>query len=252
MGIDGARWRNDGAIAIAMGNFANEMTSFYVAPDAAASFSDDAIVAGIGPDTRRALTFGLFFFDYDLDGRLDLFQANGHVEDEINLVQPGQQYAQPPQLFRGCDCEPPLALVPPETLGDLGAPAVARGAAYADVDVDGDLDVIVTQVAGPPRLLRNDQALGHHWLRLRLRGAGGNRDAIGARVLVRAGGVVQERDVMPARSYLSQVELPVTFGLGGAEAVESIEVRWPDGRVENIVPPPGDGEHDVTEGEGST
>jgi hypothetical protein len=234
MGLDAARYRNDAALAIAIGNFANEMTSFYVADDDSGVFSDDAIVAGIGPDSRRALTFGLFFFDYDLDGGLDLLQANGHIEDEINLVQPSQQYAQPVQLYWNCRCARGFVLAPATTLGDLAQPLVGRGAAYADIDADGDLDAVVTQIARAPRLYRNDQRLGRHWLRLRLRGAGMNRDAIGARVRVHAAGLVQERTVMPARSYLSQVELPLTFGLGGAARVERIEVRWPDGTTQEL------------------
>jgi hypothetical protein len=252
MGIDGARFRNDAALGIAMGNFANEMTSFYVADDSGAVFSDDAIVEGIGPDSRRVLTFGLFFFDYDLDGWLDLFQANGHVEDEINVVQASQQYAQPAQLYWNCHCARGFVTVAQAALGDLAAPAVGRGAAYADVDHDGDVDLVVTQVGRAAHLFRNEQQLGHHWLRLRLRGAGMNKDAIGARVRVRTEASMQERTVMPSRSYLSQVELPLTLGLGNATSVESVEIRWPDGHVETRRDVPVDGEHTVSETESAT
>ena len=198
------------------------------------------------------LTFGLFFLDYDLDGWLDLFQANGHVEDEINLVQASQQYEQPAQLFWNCHCQRGFVSVAPQMLGDLATPVIGRGAAYADVDHDGDLDLVVTQIGRAPHLFRNEQQLGHHWLRLRLRGAGQNRDAIGARVRVRTGDVVQERTVMPARSYLSQVELPITFGLGAASSVDEVEIRWPDGAVGTMPGPPVDAEHEIVEKGGAT
>jgi len=231
MGIDAADVRDDGNLAIAIGNFANEMTSFFVAQQTPLQFADEAIVAGIGSPSRLALTFGLFFFDYDLDGRVDLLQANGHLEDEIHRVQTSQHYEQPPQLFwnAGPDAPRTLVEVAPQTLGDFASPMVGRGAAYADTDGDGDLDVLLTQVGRSPRLLRNDQALGRHWLRVRLRGRGANRDGIGAWIELVAAGRRQVRQVMPTRSYLSQVELPVTFGLGDARSVESLTVTWPDG-----------------------
>ena len=160
MGIDAARYNNNGDLAVAIGNFSNEMTSFFVAPEGIESFKDEAIVAGIGPDSRQALSFGLFFFDYDLDGWLDVFQANGHVENEINAVQPSQRYEQPAQLFWNCgpECSRNFVRVPPAETGDLARPIVGRGAAYADVDSDGDLDIVITQVGRAPLLLRND----HH------------------------------------------------------------------------------------------
>jgi len=102
MGIDAADFRNDGSLGIAIGNFANEMTALYVSQQAPLQFADEAIVSGIGSTTRSALTFGVLFFDYDLDGRLDLLTANGHIEDEINKVQASQQYAQPARLFWNC------------------------------------------------------------------------------------------------------------------------------------------------------
>lgn len=239
MGIDAAHYRNDHLLGIGIGNFANEMTSFYVSDRDPMLFTDEAIIEGIGSPTRPLLSFGLFFFDYDLDGRLDLFQTNGHLDEEINEVQPSQRYRQPAQLFwnsgaprGGC-----FELVPSETAGDLVTPIVGRGAAYADIDADGDLDVIVTQAGDRPLLLRNDQQLGHHWVRLRLKQPGSNPDAIGAWVEVDAGGVTQRRQVMPTRSYLSQVELPVTFGLGSSDRVDEIRITWPDGAIQ---PLPGD------------
>jgi hypothetical protein len=231
MGIDAAYYRNDENLGIGIGNFSMEMTSFYVSGRNPLLFSDEAIIEGIGSPTRLLLSFGLFFFDYDLDGRLDLFQTNGHLEEEISEIQRSQKYRQPAQLFwnSGSDSGPTFELVPSEVAGALVTPIVGRGAAYADIDADGDLDVIVTQVGDRPLLLRNDQALGHHWVRLVLEGLPPNRDAIGAWVELEAGGVTQRRQVMPTRSYLSQVELPLTFGLGEHDSIDSVRIIWPDG-----------------------
>jgi hypothetical protein len=236
MGIDVADYRNDGILGVGIGNFANETTSFYVQQERPWEFVDVANSEGIGSPSRLKLSFGLFFFDYDLDGRLDLLQANGHLEDEINQIQASQHYRQPTQLMwnRGRESGASFSAVPEDRLGDLGRPIVGRGATYADIDGDGDLDVLLTQAGDRPVLIRNDQQLGHHWLRLRLIGRGANRDAVGARVLLRAGGQTQSRMVMPTRSYLSQVELPVTFGLGDADAVDALTVIWPDGEAQEV------------------
>jgi hypothetical protein len=233
MGIDAAYFRNDSDLGIGIGNFANEMSSLYVTAGGQPPFADEAILEGFGPATRLALTFGLFFFDYDLDGRLDLFQANGHLESEINVVQPSQTYAQPAQLFWNCEtCRNRFLLV--EESGALATPMVGRGAAYADIDNDGDLDIVVTQNGRQAMLFRNDQQLGHHWLRIRLEGRSANRNAIGAIIELTANGVTQRRSVMPTRGYLSQVELPVTFGLGETGTVEAVTVFWPGGQVQEL------------------
>ena len=236
MGIDAGHYRNDQDLGWAIGNFANEMTSFYVSQGDPTIYADESIPAGIGATTRTALSFGVLLFDYDLDGWLDLVQSNGHLEEEIGVVDPSQSYRQSAQLFwnRGAAASRPFAPVDPATLGDLAEPIVGRGMAYADIDGDGDLDLLLLDLAGTPLLLRNEQALGHHWVRLRLVGGGGNRDAIGASVELTAGGVTQRRVVAPNRSYLSQNELPLTFGLGETASLESVVVRWPDGTVEDV------------------
>ncbi len=240
MGIDVARFRNDSALGIGIANFANEMTALYVASARDPMvFTDEAIAAGIGPDSRLLLKFGLFFFDYDLDGWLDMLSCNGHLEEEIGKVQASQNYRQPAQLFWNAGGRTPgtgfVAAGPSQAGGDLFKPIVGRGSAFADIDGDGDQDVLLTQVGGPPLLLRNDQQLGHHWVRFKLEGTRSNRDAIGAWVHVKAGGLTFSRQVMPTRSYMSQSELPVTFGLGTNTAVDEVTVVWP-GNVKQRVP----------------
>lgn len=237
MGIDGASYNEDGDVAVAIGNFANEMTSFYVSQGGAGLFTDEAIVSGVGPESRRALSFGLFFFDYDLDGRVDLLQANGHVEPDINQVQPSQHYEQPAQLFWNCGLTCSRHFVPVGDAGDLQRPIAGRAAAYADIDGDGDLDVAITGVSAAPMLLRNDQQTGHHWLRVLLKGKGDNTGAFGARVELVAGELIQYREVTPARSYLSQVEQPLTFGLGENDRVDALRIVWPDGQSQVIEEP---------------
>jgi hypothetical protein len=237
MGIDIANFRNDRDVGIAIGNFANEMTALYVSYGKEMQFMDEAIPTGLGPSTRTSLTFGLFYFDYDLDGRLDLLTANGHLEEDINRVQPSQHYEQPPHLFwnAGSQADTEYIRVTEKEAGpDLFKPLVGRGASYADIDADGDLDVLVTATGQSPRLLRNDQQLGHHWLRFKLIGTKSNRDAIGAWVEVKLAERTLHQQVMPSRSYLSQVELPVTFGLGPNDKVNSVTVHWPRGGKQNV------------------
>lgn len=237
MGIDTGRFREDAALGVLIGNFANEMTALYVAQSAPLLFTDEAITEGIGPASRLLLKFGVFFFDYDLDGRLDVLSANGHLENEIQQVQQSQTYAQPAQLFWNAGTSPCFVAVPTAQAGpDLFRPIVGRGSAYADLDGDGDLDVVLVQAGGPPLLLRNDQQLGHRWVRFRLVGRTANRDAIGAEVRLRAGGRTLWQQVMPTRSYLSQSEQPVTFGLGRDDRIDGVEIKWPDGKTQTLAP----------------
>jgi hypothetical protein len=236
MGVDSAVHHDNDRRAIVVGNFANEASSFFVQSATGGGFTDLANLKGVGSESRLRLSFGLFFFDADLDGRLDLLQSNGHLENEVNEVQPSQTYRQQAQLFwnTGQRRRAYVAL-PASSFKDLASPIVGRGATYADIDGDGDLDVLLLQPRGAPVLLRNDQALGNHWLRVHLEGGDEvNRDAIGTWVELTAGGRSQRRQVMPTRSYLSQVEQVLTFGLGAETSVEALLVRWPNGRTQSV------------------
>ncbi len=238
MGVDTACFTSTGKLGVAIGNFANEMTAVYVEAEASTPesplFSDEAISWGVGGPSRDPLKFGVFFFDYDLDGRLDLLTVNGHLEEEIAKIQHGQRYRQSAQLFWNAG-DAGFVQVGPDSAGtDLFQLIVGRGSAYADIDGDGDLDCILTNLGGSPLLLRNDQKTGNAWLRVRLEGRGGNRDGLGASLRLKAGGRNQWRSVTTTRSYLSSSEAVVTFGLGGATAVEELEVTWPDGSTQKV------------------
>ena len=240
MGIDAAAFRNDASVGVAIGNFANEMSALYVSRSRNLQFYDAAVANGFGPATRLELTFGVLFLDMDLDGRLDIFQANGHLEDDIAKVQASQHYEQPPQLFWNAGSQYNTEFIKcreQETGSELQKPMVGRGSSYADIDGDGDLDLLIMGCGQKPRLLRNDQKLNNHWSRVKLVGKGLNRDAIGALVELRIGDVAQYRRVSPTRSYLSQVELPVTFGLGLSDAIDRIVVTWPNGQQQTIQKP---------------
>jgi hypothetical protein len=221
-------------MGLVIGNFSNEMIALYK-NEGNGLFIDEAPASAIGRSSLLTLTFGCFFVDYDNDGRLDIFAANGHVADDINTVQPRVTYAQAPQLFRNLGAKQ-FADVTSQSGAALAQKMVARGAAHGDLDNDGDADLVVTVNHGPAHVFRNDGGERNHALRVRLVGTGkSNRDAIGAFARVTsAAGTSPWRMVRTGSSYLSQSELPLTFGLGSAAAVSKIEVKWPDGATETL------------------
>ena len=231
MGIDVGEYK-PGKPAVLITNFANEPNTFLVRNNPnRLLFEDAAAAVGLRGPSLLPLKFGAFFFDYDLDGRLDILTANGHIDPDIQKIQAKQAHAQPAQLF--WNTGQPDRVFEPVTAAasgpDLFKPIVGRGSAYLDFDGDGDLDVVLTANGGSPLLLRNDQKTGHHWIRLHLVGDGHtcNRSAIGAEVTVEAGGTTYRRTITGARSYLSQSELTVTVGLGSTAVVDKVIVRWP-------------------------
>lgn len=237
MGIDAADVYNNGGIAIAIGNFSNEKTAFFYAAFSDDYFADRANQVNIGEASHRALTFGLLFFDYDLDGALDLFCVNGHIEPEVGRYQQHTPYAQLPSLFRneGNGIFHNIS----EHVG-LAVAGVGRGCAYGDYDNDGDLDLLVSNNGvdadyGRAWLLRNDSEPQANYLRIRTVGTRSNLDGIGATVRVISGNTVQQRMVRTGSSYCSQSEMPLTFGLGQNETVASLEVRWPSGQIDRYV-----------------
>jgi len=200
--------------------------------EGAGFFIDAAPTSGVGQQTLLTLAFGSFFLDFDLDGHVDIFVGNGHVEDEIQKVQQQVSYAQRPHLFRN-QGDGRFIDVAPDSEG-LSEPIVARGSAAADFDGDGDLDILVNTVGGRARLFRNDGSDGSRALRVELiGGAGSNPDGYGARVVVRAGDETQTSWSRAGYSYCSQAERVLTFGLGGAAAAD-VEVTWPSGKTTRV------------------
>jgi hypothetical protein len=230
MGVDGGEYR-PGLFGLLLANFADEPNTFLRLDRAKQLlFSDAARAEGIAGPSQSLLKFGAFFFDYDLDGRLDVLTCNGHLEPDIAKVVDGQSYEQPVQLFWNCADKAGFVPVTKREAGpDLFRPMVGRGCGFADIDGDGYLDVVLTANGGPARLLRNEGGTGNNWIRLILQGDGAhsNCSAIGARVTLEADGLVQHRQVTSARGYLSQSELPLTFGLGTTSRVDRITVQWP-------------------------
>jgi hypothetical protein len=230
MGVDTADYDNSGIPSLVVTNFDNEMLGFYRASKGGL-YVDQAPRSEIGRRSRRSLGFGCFFFDADLDGLLDLLVVNGHIDDTVTNIRRDVQYAQPPHLFlnRGKEGFHDMAA---EAGGGFASPKVGRGAAFADFDRDGDLDVLITTNHGPAYLYRNDQFSGNHSIRFRLTGTKSNRDAIGALVKIHYGGQTGSRVVKSGSSYLSQSELALTFGLGKRNKVDRAVLAWPSGRVE--------------------
>jgi len=245
MGIDAADVDNDGRTRLAITNYQGHQTSFY-ALESRDAFRDQREEAGIAEETGKVLGFGVLFFDFDCDGLKDMLQVNGHVQDEIEKREPTVRFAQPTLLFRnlgrGRFAEVGLAAGRP-----FSHRVVGRGAACADIDDDGDLDVMVTANNGRARLWRNDSAAGHAWIGLRLVGTRSPRDGNGALVLATTGTVTRRALCRTGSSYLSQSDLRVHFGLGTARSAD-LEIRWPSGTVDRIQGAPAGRWWTLTEG----
>jgi enediyne biosynthesis protein E4 len=232
MGIDTADFDNSGVSGVAITNFDNEMIGLYRA-SSGGGYEDIATRAGVGLPSRNTLGFGCVFFDPDLDGNQDLMVANGHIDETVRNIRGNVGYAQPPQLFLNHG-NGTFRDVASEVGDDFRQPKVGRGLAYADFDRDGDLDVLMTTNNGPAFLYRNDQLSGNHSIRFRLVGTKSNRDAIGAVVRIFHEGSSQSRVVKGGSSYLSQSELPLTFGLGKRDKIDRLVIQWPSGRTEEF------------------
>ena len=232
MGVDAADYDGSGYPSLIIGNFSNEMMALYH-NEGNGLFIDEAPRSALGRGTLLTLTFGCFFFDYDLDGWLDVFAANGHVADDIEQVQSRVTYAQRPQLFHN-DGRGRFEEIVDEAGDALQQPMVARGAAYADYDNDGDLDILMTSNGGAPRLLRNDGGNTNNLLRVKTVGTESNRDGIGARVEVTVAGQSRWQMVKTGSSYASQSEVPLTFGLGNETSEERLRVSWPSGQIDEV------------------
>ena len=232
MGVDVADFDNSGNPGVAITNFDNEMVGLYRS-NGRGNYEDVAAKTGVGPASRNTLGFGCLFLDVNLDGALDLIVANGHIDETVRNIRGGVGYAQPPHLFlnsgKGTFTDAAL-----DAGGEFAQPKVGRGLAYGDFDRDGDLDLLMTTNNGPAYLFRNDQSSGNRSIRFHLVGTKSNRDAIGASVRISCSGVSQSRLVKSGSSYLSQSELPVTFGIGKHDKVDSAVIQWPSGRTEEF------------------
>ena len=232
MGADAADYDRSGHPSVLISNFSNQMVSLYH-NEGNGLFVDEAPQSEIGRDTLVTLGFGCFFFDYDNDGWPDIFVADGHIEDAIERVQKRVSYAEPPHLFRNLGGGKFTEVT--EQMGKtFAAPKVARSAAYADIDNDGFLDVLLTTNAGPAFLFHNEGGTNRS-VRIKLIGTKSNRDGIGAVVRVSAAGDKQWKMLRSGSSYLAQSELILTFGLGPHDKADNIEIQWPSGQVDKLV-----------------
>jgi enediyne biosynthesis protein E4 len=232
MGADTGDFDNSGTPGIAVTNFDNEMIGLF-RPQGRGLFEDVALRSGVGAPSRNSLGFGCAFADFDLDGDLDLVVANGHIDETVRNIRGNVGYAQPPHLFlnQGNGTFRDAAA---DAGREFAQPRVGRGLACGDFDRDGDVDILVTTNNGPAVLFRNDQGSGNRFVRFHLRGTTSNRDAIGATVRIFHGGTSQSRLVKSGSSYLSQSELPVTFGVGTRDRIDRVVVSWPNGRSEEF------------------
>jgi hypothetical protein len=241
MGIDAGDEMNNGRESLAITNFSGEQLTLY-RQGANGSFIDVAAQSGIGTATQLYLGFGVCFLDFDLDGRQDLFVSNGHIQGDVAQRQTGVLYREPALLLRNVGGGQ-YAETTSTSGEDLRTPMIGRGAAWGDYDNDGDPDLLVTtnrgdrsesSTDGLARLLRNDGQTGDGFLRVVLKGTVDNRNAFGAHVRIRAGGILQTRTLRAGSSYLSQSDSRLLFGLGAAKQIEAVEVQWPSGQLQTI------------------
>ena len=247
MGVDAGDYDRSGHPSIIITNFANQMISLYH-NEGNGLFVDEAPRSEVGRATLVTLGFGCFFFDFDNDGWADIFVGDGHIENEIERVQKRVTYAEPPHVFHNVGGGKFQ-----EVTASLGAafasPKVARGAAYADIDNDGSLDVLLTTNGGAPLLFHSEGGTNHS-LRVKLVGTKSNRGGIGAVVRVISGKDQQWQMVHSGSSYLSQSELALTFGLSAATIADAIEVQWPSGQVDKVSNIPASQTITIQEGKG--
>jgi hypothetical protein len=249
MGVDVADFDNSGKSGIVITNFDNEMIGLYRA--GTKGYDDIAMQTGLGNASRNTLGFGCVFFDADLDGLLDIAIANGHIDETVRNIRGNVGYAQPPQLFQNLG-KGKFRDVAAEVGGGFDQPKVGRGLAVGDFDRDGDLDLLLTTNHGPAYLYRNDKVNSNRSIRFRLVGTKSNRDAIGATVRIFNQGQVQTRIVRSGSSYLSQSELPVTFGVGKEDQIDRVAIDWPSGANQEHTRVASGKSYQVTENKGIT
>jgi len=249
MGIAVGDYNRDGKVDFYITNFSDDYNALY-RNDGDGNFSDVTARAGIAAVTLPFLGWGAGFLDYDNDGLLDIFAANGHVYPGVDKQDWGTTWAQRPLLFRNLDGAK-FQEVPPATGSGLAAVMTARGAAFGDLFNDGHIDVVINNVDSTPALLRNVVKRSNHWVTLKLVGGPKiSRDAIGAKAFVTAGGVRQRGDVFSGASYASSSDQRLHFGLGAATRVDQVEIHWPSGAKEQIALPAVDRIYTVVEGKG--
>ena len=229
MGANLGDFDNDGYLDIVITNFQDQTNSLYHNAQSG-FFTEMSFAKGIGERSLPYLAWGVDFIDFNNDGWLDLFIANGHLDDNIAEIDPIGMYAQPNQLFlndRGVRfSEKPDAAIAQQK--------VSRGAAFGDMDNDGDVDIVVSNLKDTPTVLRNDDGNTSQWLAVKLIGTHCNRDAIGARVTVVSEGLTQMREVKSGSGYLGQNDLRLHFGLGAATSIDTLTVRWLCGSVQTL------------------
>ena len=249
MGIAVGDYNRDGKVDFYITNFSDDYNTLY-RNDGDGNFSDVTARAGIATVTLPFLGWGTGFLDFDNDGLLDIFAANGHVYPGVDKQDWGTTWAQRPLLFRNLDGAK-FQEVPPATGSGLATVMTARGAAFGDLFNDGRIDVVINNVDSTPALLRNVVKNSNHWVTLRLVGGPKSpRDAIGAKAFVTAGGVRQRADVFSGGSYASSSDQRLHFGLGAATKVDKVEIHWPSGAKEQVTLPAVDRIYTVVEGKG--